>query len=109
MRRAPSRMRKKFRPHQLMPVSENQTVPSVERPPSSFGGSSGGVGPPRHPVHRDARHRVLVLAGVGEAVLFVEADGAEVILVDQQLEAGGRDALGFLEQRKRYARTPLLG
>ena len=53
---------------------------------------------PRHPVDRNPRHRVLVFAGIREAVLLVEADGAGVVLVDQQIEAARRQALGFVEQ-----------
>ena len=43
--------------------------------------------PPAHPEHRPAGHRIDVVAGHLEAVLFVERDGAAVVLVDQEFDA----------------------
>ena len=66
------------------------------------------TGPPAHPEHRAAGHRVDVVAGHLEAVLFVERDGAAVVLVDQKIEARRRDALAGVEQQRRDVAAPEL-
>src|SRR6476646_5420515 len=65
--------------------------------------------PPGHLVHRLARHRVDGLAGVDKAMLLIEADGAGIVLVDLQFEAGRREAFGLIEQRECQPRAPLFG
>ena len=42
-------------------------------------------------------------------MLLVEADGAGIVLVDQQIEPLRGQAFRLVEQRQRRARTPMLG
>ena len=36
--------------------------------------------------------------GIGKAVLFVEADSAKIVLVDEKVESLRRETLGLIEQ-----------
>src|SRR5882757_4236803 len=62
-------------------------------------GSSPASRHPHHLQHRPSRGRIDVLAGMRKAVALIEADGAGVVLVDQQRDACGREAFGLSDQR----------
>src|SRR6516164_2453298 len=51
--------------------------------------------PPAHLVDGRTRAPIERFAGDDEALLFIEANGARIVLVDVQIEAGGRYPLGF--------------
>ena len=60
---------------------------------------AAGARPPAHPVQRRAGNLVHVGARHDEALLLVESDRARIVLVDQQIEAVRRDALGLVDER----------
>src|SRR5262245_53565543 len=62
--------------------------------------------PPAHLVDGRARAPIERFAGDDEALLFIKANGARIVLVDVQIEAGGRYPLGFGNQRRGDAQSP---
>src|SRR5256886_8600229 len=62
--------------------------------------------PPAHLVDGRARAPIKRFAGDDEALLFIKANGARIVLVDVQIEAGGRYPLGFGNQRRGDAQSP---
>src|SRR5580704_19698275 len=66
-----------------------------------------GLPPPLHLQHRPTRGRIDVVAGVHKTAALVEADGAGIVLVDEQRDMSGRAAFGFVDQHCRELRTPL--
>src|SRR6185437_2524831 len=61
----------------------------------------GRLSPPRHLQHWPARGRIDVLAGMDKSVALVEADGAGIVLVDEQGHAARRPSLRLVHQRLR--------
>src|SRR6516225_914601 len=62
--------------------------------------------PPAHLVDGRARAPIEGFAGDDEALLFIKANGARIVLVDVQIEAGGRYPLGFGNERRGDAQSP---
>src|SRR4029077_5068899 len=54
--------------------------------------------PPAHLVDGRPPAPIWPFAGGDEALLFIKANGARIVLVDVQIEAGGRYPLGFGNQ-----------
>src|SRR5262245_13677190 len=72
--------------------------------------SGGGIArPPAHLVHRRSRAPVDGLSGNHETLFFVEANGAEVVGIDVQIESVRGYALGLRQERARDPRAPGLG
>src|SRR5258705_6012459 len=61
--------------------------------------------PPLHPIGQSPG-RILVLAGDGETLLLIEADGAGVVLVHLQIEPAWREPPRFGDKRLGDTRAP---
>ena len=70
--------------------------------------SAGRSRPPAHAMHRLAGDRIGAGAGDEKSEPAVKADGAGVVDVDVEIEAGRRHALGFGDQRRADAGAPML-
>src|SRR5262249_454753 len=81
--------------------TENSATNELVRLPPS--------GPPAHLVNWRTRTPIEGFAGDDEAVLFIKANGARIVLVDVQVEAGGRYPLGFLGGSGGDPQSPSLG
>src|ERR1700688_1441682 len=61
---------------------------------------------PFHPQYRPSRGRIHVLAGMNKSVALVEANGAGVVLVDQERDAIRRPVLCLIDQYGCEVRAP---